>query len=216
LPQKILATYATGQHVEYLELTRSTFERYAARHGYEVRVPEVDPVPEHQHKHWGKVAFINQLLPECDELLWIDADAAIVDDSVDLASVLAPRQFLGLVEHRYDGQLVPNTGVMIVRSGALARRFFEEIWGATQYLETRWHDNAAALKLLGYEFDMDATPVRCQPGRSTRWRRRTELLGNEWNSIPQDMADRPRIVHVTSTYPHEYRLEWLRRSCDVS
>lgn len=212
---KILATFATGRHTEYLELTRPTFERYAARHGYEVRVPEADPVPEHRHKHWGKVAFINQLLPHCDQLLWIDADAAIVDDSVDIASVLAPRRFLGLVEHRYDGQLVPNTGVMVVRSGAAARRFFEEIWGATHFLETRWHDNAAALELLGYEFDMDAMPLHCQPGRSTRWRRRTEFLGSEWNSIPQDMADRPRIVHVTSTYPHEYRLEWLRRSCGV-
>ena len=196
--------------------TRSTFERYAACHGYEVRVPEVDPVPEHQHKHWGKVAFINQLLPECDELLWIDADAAIVDDSVDLASVLAPRQFLGLVEHRYDGQLVPNTGVMIVRSGALARRFFEEIWRAARVSRDSMARQRSRTRAARLRVRHGRHTGRCQPGRSTRWRRRTELLGNEWNSIPQDMADRPRIVHVTSTYPHEYRLEWLRRSCDVS
>ncbi|MGO9341032.1 MAG: hypothetical protein ACLP6E_00735 [Acidimicrobiales bacterium] len=206
---KILATMGFGKHEEFLAVTRPSFERYAAIHGYELRVPEVDPAPERNHKQWAKVAFINQLLPTCDFLFWIDADAAIVDCSADIAEELTRGHFLGMVEHRYGGQRVPNTGVMAVRSGRYARRFFGEMWDHTQYLETRWHDNAAALEMFGYEFDPEAKPLYCQPGRDTPWLRRTHFLGNEWNSMPQDMALTPRIVHVTGSFPFEERLTLL-------
>lgn len=199
-----------GRHEELLAVTRPSFERYAALHGYELRVPDCDPAPERKHKQWAKVAFINQLLPTCDFLFWIDSDAAIVDCSVDIADALPRNRFLGLVEHRYGGQRVPNTGVMAVRSDRYARRFFKEMWNYTQYLETRWHDNAAALEMLGYEFDPEAKPMYCHPVSSTSWLKRTQFLGHEWNSVPQDMAPAPRILHVTATYSFEERVERLR------
>jgi len=198
-----------GKHEEFLAVTRPTFERYAALHGYELRVPEADPAPDRSHKQWAKVAFINQLLPTCDFLLWIDCDAAIIDCSTDIADALPRRRFLGIVEHRYAGQRIPNTGVMAVRSGRSARRFFGEMWNHTQYLETRWHDNAAALEMLGYEFETETEPVYCQPGNPTRWLRRTHFLGNEWNSLPHDPALTPRIVHVTGAFPFEERMQRL-------
>ena len=208
--RKILATMGLGRHQELLDVTLPSYRRFAERHGYELAVADEDPAPERRHKQWSKVPFIRRLLPTCDVLLWIDSDAGIVDPSVDIASVLPRGKFLGLVEHHYDGQSVPNTGVMVVRSGRRAERFFAEVWGHTEFLETRWHDNAAALTMLGYSFDPDATPMYCRPGRSTRWRRHTGFLGHEWNSLPQDMADRPRILHVTGAYPFEERVARLR------
>jgi hypothetical protein len=85
----------------------------------------------------------------------------------------------------------------------------------TQYLETKWHDNAAALVLLGYEFDFDVDPAWCRPGRSTRWRRRTAFLGKEWNSLAEDPAASPRIVHVTGSATMEDRLAALRRVAGI-
>lgn len=208
--RKIMATMGLGRHRELLEVTQPSFERYATIHGYELQIPEADPAPERRHKQWSKVAFINSLLPTCDLLFWIDADAAIVDPSVDIATALPRRRFLGLTEHRYDGQSVPNTGVMIVRGGSLGRQFFEEVWDHTEYLETRWHDNAAVLTMFGYAFDPEASPMYCRPGPVTPWRRRTYFLGNEWNSLPQDMAPSPRILHVTGSFAFEERLERLR------
>jgi hypothetical protein len=206
---KILATMGFGRCEELLAITRPSFERYASLHGYELCIPDADPAPERNHKQWAKVAFINQLLPTCDFLLWIDSDAAIVDCSIDIADSLPRRRFLGLVEHRYDGQRIPNTGVMAVRSGRSARRFFHEMWNHTQYLETRWHDNAAALEMFGYEFDPEATPMYCHPGNPTSWLRRTHFLGNEWNSLPQDMALMPNIVHVTGAFSFDERVKRL-------
>jgi hypothetical protein len=208
--RKILATMGLGAHAALLAVTLPSFERFADLHGYEIRIPEGDPAPQRRHKHWAKIAFMNELLPECDVLFWIDSDAAIVDPSVDIADALPRSKFLGLVEHHYGGQSVPNTGVMVVRGGRRGRSFFEEVWGHTEYLETRWHDNAAVLTMLGYSFDMEANPMRCGPGRPTRWLRRTHFLGNEWNSLPEAAAASPRIMHVTGSFPFDERLERLR------
>ncbi|MGA8726505.1 MAG: DUF273 domain-containing protein [Acidimicrobiales bacterium] len=210
--RKVLASLGLGRHAQLLELTRPSFERYADRHGYELSVPTTDPAPERRHKHWAKIALINRLLPECDLLLWVDADAAIVDSSVDIEEAMPEASRLGLVAHRYSGQLVPNTGVMLVRSTHSSRRFFQKVWGMTQYLETTWHDNAAVLTLLGFEFDFDADPMWCRPHRQTRWRRQTTFLDREWNSLPEDTAAAPRIVHVTSSHPFEERLGRLERA----
>ena len=140
------------------KLTRPSFERYADRHGYELAVPTTDPAPERRRKHWAKIALINRLLPECDLLLWVDADAAIVDSSMDIEEALPEASRLGPAAHRYSGQLVPNTGVMLVRWTHSSRRFFQKVWGMTEYLETTWHDNAAVLTLLGFEFDFKDGP----------------------------------------------------------
>src|SRR5271165_4519657 len=94
--RKVVASLGLGRHAQLLELTRPSFERYADRHGYELSVPTTDPAPERRHKHWAKIALINRLLPECDLLLWVDADAAIVDSSVDIEEAMPEPSRLGL------------------------------------------------------------------------------------------------------------------------
>lgn len=213
-PVKVLATVATGPHCEYLAATRPVLEEYARKHSYELVIPVDDPAPERTNKQWSKIALIRKLLPNCNVLVWIDSDSVTVDSSVDILSALSPRKSLGIVEHHYDGQLVPNTGVIVVRSGRIARKFFDQMWNMTKYLEHGWGDNAATLEMLGYQFDRDAVPMICHPARRTRWRRRVQFLDREWNSIPQDMAPHPRIVHFTSSFPHEERLDRLRSAAD--
>ena len=207
---KYLVTVATGSHRAFLDVTRPVLEDYASRHGYELVVPEEDPAPERTNKQWGKIACIRGLLPSCELLFWIDADAVIVDPTADIADALPRRRFLGLVEHHFLGQSVPNTGVMVVRSGRRADRFFEELWGKTAYLEHKWGDNAAVLELLGYDFDADAVPLACARARPTAWRRRVHFLDLAWNAMPVDMAPQPHIVHFTGAFSHEERLERLR------
>ncbi len=207
--RKILLSLGLGKHRDLLALSGPTLEHFADRHGYELVIPTRDPAPERRHKQWAKVALVDEYLPACDLLCWIDADAAVVDHSKDLVDDLPDESFLGLVEHRYGSQAVPNTGVMVIRSCRSSRRFFEKVWSMTQFLETRWHDNAAVLELLGYRFDMESSPPRCGPGRSTRWLRNTFFLDREWNSIPEDTATRPRIVHATGSLAFEERFAWL-------
>ena len=208
--RRVLATMGLGRHEELLEIALPSFEAYASRHGYEICLPEGDPAPDRSHKQWAKVAFLNQLLPECEMVVWVDSDAVIVDPTWDMADELPASASLGLVDHHYGGQSVPNTGVMAIRGGAWAEEFFAEVWACTQYLETPWYDNAAVLHLMGYRLDLEGDNRECLAGPPTRWSGGIHLMDLAWNSIPEDPAPEPRIVHVTTAHSWETRLEALR------
>jgi glycosyl transferase family (putative galactosyltransferase) len=198
---KALCSIGSGPHEQLLAISRPTFAAYAGRHGYElVTSTQDDP---RRPPAWAKVPMLREALRSYDLVLWIDADAVIVDGSHDIADELAPDRFLGLVRH--GEQNVPNTGVMVWRAGALAADLLDRTWRSPRFINHPWWENAALLAALGYDL-----PSALEP----RWRRRlrrkdrpfgparpspftagVEFLPIEWNSVYLDRAQRPRIVH---------------------
>jgi galactosyl transferase GMA12/MNN10 family len=204
---KALCSLGAGPHEALLELSRPTFEAYARRHGYElITSTEADP---RRPPAWSKVPMIREALSAYELVLWIDADAVIVDGSEDVAAELRPDRFLGLVRH--GERKVPNTGVMLWRAGDPARELLDRTWNARRFVDHPWWENAALLDALGY-----ALPSALEP-RWRRLRRRqfhlarpspllggTQFLPLEWNSVYLDRAPSPRIVHCVGV-PVEQR-----------
>jgi hypothetical protein len=121
---------------------------------------------------------MRRLLDDVDEVLWIDADAVILDDSVDLTSEVAPDAYQALVRHvTHDGD-VPNTGVWFLR-GQRGRELLDAVWRREEYSQHEWWENAAAMDLLGYSLDR---PV--QALHETPWLTGTQWLSSKWNAIP--------------------------------
>jgi hypothetical protein len=198
--RKALCSIGTGPQARLLRLARRSFEPYARRHGYDLQL-HTEPYERTRPAPWSKVALLRDLLPRYDLLLWLDADVVIVDPVVDIASRRDPDRFLALVEHRYEGQRFPNTGVLMLGAGADAARFLDEVWGADAYCEHRWWENAAVLDLLGYDVE------RPNPVRPSAWRDRTQFLPNEWNSTVHDPAPHPRFRHYPGyTVPRRWAL----------
>ncbi len=200
--RKVLCSIGSGPHQELLEVASETYRVFADRHGYDLELRTELLVPE-RPPSWSKVVLLRQLLDEYDFAFWIDADAAIVDVSVDVADEVERGRFLYVVAHEYDDQVVPNLGVIGMKAGRRARKFLDLLWNDTRYIDHKWWENAAALRLLGYDFE----PVVHE--QTTSWFRRTKFIPKAWNSIAADEADHPRINH----YPgrsHEFRLENLR------
>jgi glycosyl transferase family (putative galactosyltransferase) len=187
-PRKALCSIGTGPQARLLRLARRSFEPYARRHGYELQLL-TEPYEHTRPVPWSKVALIRDLLPRYDVILWLDADVVIVDPYEDIAARREPDRFLALVEHHYDGQRFPNTGVLLFGAGAEAAAFLDELWAADDYAEHRWWENAAVLDLLGYDVE------RPNPVRQSAWRDRTQFLPNEWNSTVHDPASHPRFRH---------------------
>ena len=95
---KALCSIGSGPHEALLEISRPTFAAYAERHGYElITSTEADP---RRPPAWAKVPMLREALAAYDLVLWIDADAVIVDGTRDIADELAPDRFLGLVPPR--------------------------------------------------------------------------------------------------------------------
>jgi|GEM_PF-890968 len=173
---KVLATIGSGSLAPVLALVLPTFEAYARRHGYRLVVGDGDS--DGRPPAWGKVTLMRRLLDDVDEVLWIDADAVILDDSVDLTSEVAPDAYQALVRHVTNDGEVPNTGVWFLR-GRRGRELLDAVWRREEYSHHKWWENAAAIDLLGYSLDY---PV--QALHETPWLTGTQWLSPKWNAIP--------------------------------
>jgi hypothetical protein len=194
-PRKALVSVGTGRQRMLLALARRTFSTYAQRHGYDLLLyTEVTSLG--RPAAWAKIALLRKLTSRYDLLLWLDADTMVIDQSVDIACEVEPNKFLYLVEHRYEGTRMPNSGVMLIRSGRQAEAFLDTVWTQTQFVNHTWWENAAICHVLGYELDPP------HPARQTEFRAGTKLISPQWNSIRDAPASNPRIRH----YPG-YRLK---------
>jgi galactosyl transferase GMA12/MNN10 family len=173
---KALATIGSGPLAPVLALVAPTFEAYARRHGFQLVVG--DGASDGRPPAWGKVPLLRRLLDDVDEALWIDADAVILDDSVDLTSEVAPDAYQALVRHVTNDGDVPNTGVWFLR-GQRGRDLLDAVWRREEYSTHKWWENAAVMDLLGYSLDY---PV--QALHETPWVTGTHWLSPKWNAIP--------------------------------
>jgi hypothetical protein len=210
---KALCSIGAGPHEALLAVSEPTFRAYADRHGYDVITStEVDRA---RPPAWAKVPLIRDALDRYDLVLWIDADAVIVDDREDIAAELRPDAQLGLVRHRRDGELIPNTGVMLWRSGDFSRALLDRVWASKRYLNHPWWENAALLDALGYtvpRFNRADRLLRRRL-RATQPTPGVQFLSGHWNWSYLDRAENPRIIHCLGV-PVEQRLRDMQAALD--
>lgn len=186
---KALVTFASGPCAELLEIALPGFRSYADRHGYELMV--FDDIPASRPASWFKVRALIQALRDHDEVLWLDADIVIVDDSEDLADHVSAGAWQAMVAHHTPDGEVPNHGVWFCRQPM--SEVLDRIWAMTEYLHHPWWEQAAGMRLLGYD-------PNCRPTvfhGPTELYERTCFLPVEWNSHRDDEADQPRFWHAT-------------------
>lgn len=185
-----LCTLAMGPHLELLERTLPALERFALRHGYELVVHRETLAPD-RPPSWSKVVALHALAGAFERVVWIDSDALVVDGRTDLAGILRPGRSLAMVEHRYDGNVIPNAGVLVARGSRWTQRFLERVWACTDLVAHPWWENAAMLRLLGYRLFEPVVPVSHPLDRL-----RVQRLDPRWNSVPVAPAANPYIVHL--------------------
>jgi len=201
--RKAVCTIAHGPHRELLQIARPTLEKYADGNGYELVAIEHRLAPD-RPPSWGKVLLLHELVQQYDLVLWVDADALFVDPTRDVADEIQPFRFLHLVEHRIGDERVYNCGVMVLRGGALSRRFLEAVWNQHDLVHHEWWENAAVLRLLGFRLDHPIRPERVSP-----WLAGVGRLDRAWNSIPDCPAPAPVIAHFPAM-THEARVDAMR------
>lgn len=206
--RKAIVSLGTGRQERLLRLARTTFGPYARRHGYDLHLHTHVLAPE-RPPPWSKIVALQRLQDRYDVLLWLDADLMVVDGRQDLADETDDAHFLHLVEHETREGRIPNTGVMLLRTGDECATFLDDVWAQEDLVDHTWWENAAILRLLGYELD----PPR--PGLPSRWRERTGFLSGRWNSIPDAPAAGARIRHYPG-YKVSTRAAFMARDLVVA
>ncbi|HEX2576443.1 MAG TPA: hypothetical protein VHK88_08855 [Aquihabitans sp.] len=199
-----LCTLAVGPHLDLLDLARPALVALAERHGHELVEHHRSLAPD-RPPSWSKVVALHDLASRFDRIVWIDADAVVVDPTDDPAGALRPGRHLGVVVHRYGGNVLPNLGVCVLRGGRRTQRLLERMWACSDLVDHPWWENAALLRVLGYRTFEPVQVERLALGRVG-----IQELDPSWNSIPDAPAARPRIVHLAGR-THEFRLEEMAR-----
>ena len=176
--RKALATIGCGPMEAVLDQALPTFAEFAQRHSYDVVAWRTNEHARGRPPSWGKVRLLRGLLDRYDLVLWLDADAIVLDSSTDPADLLGPDDYQAMVSLHQLGQEFPTCGVWLLRSTPKAKAFLDAIWAKEEYVDDRYWEQAAALDLLGYSI----RPAHLiEP---TEWSDGTLLLDESWNCMP--------------------------------
>jgi len=178
MARKALATIGCGPMKRVLDQALPTFADFAERHSYDLVPCRTNEHAQGRPPSWGKVRMMRDLLERYDIVLWVDADAIILDGSADPADLLGPEDYQALVCLHQLGQEFPTCGVWLLRSTPKAKAFLDAVWTKEQYTDDRYWEQAAALELLGYSI---------RPANligATEWTEGTLLLDEAWNCMP--------------------------------
>lgn len=196
--QKALATFGWDAAAPLLDLSLPTFRDYAERHGYHLIVgsQRCD-----RPAAWCKIPLLQRLLATYDFVLWIDADALILDASTDLAAVIPEDAYQGLVFGDWGEGLgaPPCTGVWALRAVPRAKGLLDAIWSQEDLTDLHFWENRALMRLMGWTLEPPFVKTR-----ASEWDAGTHALGEEWDAIPVlPIRYRPaRIRHYTGrAYP---------------
>jgi Nucleotide-diphospho-sugar transferase len=205
---RAIATLGIGSHERLLRIAARSIRPYADRHGYDLHLHTHSADPT-RPPHWTKIRILLDLLERYETVVWLDSDLVIVDARRDIAAELEPDYFLYLVEHAYNDERIPNTGVMLLRSGPTATRFLEEAWALDEHLDHEWAEQGAIMELLGYDLQ------RKRPGAATAYRAQTKLISPRWNSVFFAPARRPRIRHFAAWPPRTRTIAMLAATAEA-
>ncbi len=194
----VLVTAAGPSMREVLhDLTLPSFQAYARRWRYDVLAEDlaVDGVgadPAAQQAKWRKVALLRDALRTYGVVVWLDADVLLTRHDEDVAGLLSPRDFQGLVLEQVPSErrVNPNTGVWVLRSCPAAVQFLQAVEDAGPQ-PGPWSDQGAVLAALGWERG-DERYHGASPGRGNAFSRRTTWLPGRWNQPwlgPRDDGD---------------------------
>lgn len=192
--RRVLTTFGFGEHAGLLEISLPTFARYAARHGYDLFVPQEyffrDETKARPYS-WWKVPLLRTLLEGgYESVLWVDSDVVIRRHDKDIAEDCGEAPMHMVVHQTEDGS-VPNCGVWFVRNSAT--QFLGEVWGRTgSRREDGWWEQAAVISALGGDADAEKVSVPEGP----LWGQ----LPYEWNPHALDsrgITSDARFFHAT-------------------
>jgi nucleotide-diphospho-sugar transferase len=189
--RRVLCSIGAARHAQLLEITLGTFARYSRTHGYALHV-EWNDIGQGRPAAWGKIRLVQSLLQSFDEVLWIDADAAVVRFDADISREVPSGVDLALARDHHARMDLPNTGVMLWRRTSDSLRLLDAAWEQTHLIDHPYWEQAALLELMGYDV-RDLHDV--QMIAPTVWHRGVHYLGDEWNATFRTAAERPRIIH---------------------
>jgi hypothetical protein len=208
---RAICSLATGRHRELLAETAPTLAAYAQAHSWSLVLSSErlgDRPPS-----WTKITLIQQLLQDYEFVLWVDADAVVVDLERDILEEIDEQADIWFARHpqeRNPEATVLNAGIFLARSAEFTTNLLDAMWANEKFIDHNWWENAALLDLLGYDLEPPFTKLR-----PSEWDSRIGELDLAWNSVPGYCeSPRPAINHHARSDHDNFGLRLAAMSSD--
>lgn len=184
--------YAGSDHARLLDLTHDRHADYCAAHDFDFESIVLDQ--PYTGGDWPKISrVIKALNLGYKYVVWLDADAVILDTSVDLRDALT-NGGIGAVWHKNSLYDHWNVGVM----------YFRDRLGTLEFLNT-WADQAPGVKPW---FEQE---VYNQMANEIKWSCVIRTLEAKWNStLVNAPCDNPVIMAFHGCGPVERRYKLMK------
>jgi hypothetical protein len=189
--RKVLVTLAAGKYLQLLEMSRITFISYAKKWDYDF-VEVTESWDESRPYAWTKLLVIRDLLDKYDFVFYVDSDALILRDDIDIATI--HHTDLAWPVGPVNGRLCPSAGVMAIRSSEFSKMLFDLAYRQTDLIYNGWWEQAALMRILQYEDPRDHEKHWSEFNLDKLQIEITEL-DSSWNSTIQEFAGDPIIRH---------------------
>lgn len=201
-------SYSSGEFHDMMRLTYQRHAAYARAHhcDYWHILGDVHPEMPKEKGGWEKIWWIRRALEANYKLVvWIDTDAAIVDNTVDLRDALPPDKLFGACLHdpekseylrKFDVPAHYNVGVTFWRNNHLAHRFVKE-WLKTYPVTIRFLEQAIYNQMVTGEV----------------YAPHFQRLDDKWNAtINVNPVPNPVIMGWHGIMPHAVRIAMMRQA----
>jgi hypothetical protein len=146
--QFAVATLYTPEISDLGSRTSAILARYARRHGYQALVA-AESLDASRPPAWSKLLLVEQFLanhPSCTWLMWIDADALIMDPRRRLEDMVDDNVDFVIAKDRSPLQI--NTGVFLLRNCPAALDLLRRAYAKVQYLWHPWWEQPAVSEAI--------------------------------------------------------------------
>jgi hypothetical protein len=134
----ILLQQASNGYEELLDISNKQHSEYCKKHNilfYSVR----GNLQTERHPSWNKILLIMEALKsfEVQQVIWIDADAVIVDFNQDIRYAITSNKELGMCKHPNPEHY--NSGAIFVKNQSRSVDFFNDVWKLGD-INHPWHE----------------------------------------------------------------------------
>lgn len=123
-----IAALSDANRVAYCEQQKLVFVRY---HFGELELKGRTP-------NWGKIQGILQHLPDYDWIFYLDTDAVITNNEIDVRDYIDENYpiIAGIIPEIEGGHL--STGALLVKNCPWSYEFLQDLWNQTQFIDKPW------------------------------------------------------------------------------
>lgn len=103
---------------------------------------------------WSKIKILQQNLKDYEWLMWIDADAAIMNKDIKIESIIDNNYNIIIAREDCRDKIIINTGVFLIKNTEWSKNFLTSWYNLKGFIRKGWYDQSAFIHLYNSKIDI--------------------------------------------------------------